>query len=195
MGASCLLFTPRVPHSDPDSFAQQHGDVEAFRRAVKQAELKPPQGEDLVVYVEDIYPELIDRLYRADFAVIDANTYSDLPIAGALYYIMAARHARDDRAILLARSTDHLPRGLRTRHTLAYSPEEFFKLSDDFEKLVLEILEGKKRPDNPIQVFLTDEERAAREAADHRRINELENRVRQQKVSPPITFRKVGKKA
>ncbi len=200
MGETCLILKPllsKQEHTAEDRLRQQE-DVRAFRRAVKQADL----GEPEVVGVNDVSTDLVQRIFEADFVVIDANFYGR-PLSPPISYFVATGHASRDRTLLLTRSIDHLPTGMR--HNVVVYEDSGGRFFDDFEELV-EKLRQKGESSlsrNPIQEYLDKRAIAEQKAQLAQKSNELDERERELSLmevrrsretmaASRISFRKVG---
>ncbi len=200
MGETCLILNPHLSKQEHDAadILRQQDDVKAFQMAVKQADLADPQ----VVKVRDVSTELVQRIFEADFIVVDANSYGR-PLSPPISYFVATGHASRDRTLLLTRSIDHLPTGMR--HNVVVYEDGGVKLFDAFKELV-EKLRGKDEASlggNPIQEYLSKRAIADHRAELNQRSNELDEREeklnlmevrrsREPKAASRISFRKIG---
>ncbi len=194
MADSCLILAPRVANikKNPEGFAQQGQDIKIFRQAVNQARLDP-LGDQFVILVEDVSPDLVEKLYRVDFVLVDANRYESVREELSLLYLIAVSHSLGNHTILLTRSADHLPRGLTRHHILTYKDEEIVRFFDAFEATIEKIRgDEDRRPENPIQEFLIERERAEREADLEQKIDDLERQLKNRERRKRINFRKTS---
>src|SRR5436309_16111224 len=134
------------------------GDINRYiKPAIMQAQLSAIDSIDGLV-VSDISDDLIEKIYKADVLVIDANCYEPdglYQFSHYLYYYIAIGHSRGNMTILVTNNRTHLPPRLVTNHTLIYSSEEIWEFIEQFKLAVAQILQSqeKEKPDNPIQAY------------------------------------------
>lgn len=205
----CLFLKPQVRTAEGRE--RQREAIEKFiAPAIEEAKLLVIDNQINGLEVSDISVEMVKKVYKANVIVIDANCYkSDTKVKGLeagksseasnmfslspyIYYYMAVGHSRGNVTILVANTTTHLAHSLITdHHTLTYATDnlEFVR---KFRDAVEEIRQQQNiQPDNPLQVYLNQEELART----RRRVAELEAEKEQQRQGKSsIVFTRVNPK-
>jgi hypothetical protein len=186
MQTSYLFLKPETTRLE--DWEKQEQDIKKIiLPAIAYAELSAidDQTEGFVVF--GISDAMIQKTYKADILIIDANRYETsgtFQLSPYLYYYMAIGHSRGNATILLTNTAEHLPPNLVKYHTLTYSAAEAWAFVARFVNVVDEIRKQQNtQPDNPIQDYL--KENPSQQIAILK--------ARKQRVRPPIVIHPVEK--
>jgi hypothetical protein len=191
MTTLCLFLKPQVIAEEERE--RQIQDIKLFiKPAIVHAGLSVIDDQIDGLEVADISDDVVQKIFKADVLVIDANWYQTSGIyqlSPYLYYYMAVGHSRGNATILVANTTMYLSHTLVRHHTLTYSAADSWMFTLRFMAAVNEIRERQNtEPDNPIQDCLKEEKLAKAS----RRISELKaEKVQPKQNRQPLIFHPV----
>lgn len=155
MTTTCLFLKPQV--ITPEGRERQKQDIETFiKPAFDHAGLTVLDNQLDGLAVSDISSDIIQKIYKADILVVDANCYETsgfFLLSPYLYYYIAIGHSRGNATILVANSLTHLPHNLIKHHTLAYSLPKIWYFINSFKTAIEGIQLQSDETDNPIQEY------------------------------------------